>query len=86
MKIELSAPDTPYKTIMDTEVMDVLLRDVFNGVTLQTDNGQKLSICMRDDGFEAHYYKDNDSGTDFDTGWTMLKQGLVIPRSMVARS
>lgn len=79
MKIELKAPDTPYVTVIDPQVMDVILRDVFNGVTLKTDDGQNLSICMRDDGFEVHYYSDKDEdGKSFDSGWTEFKQANIV--------
>lgn len=54
-KIILSEPDGPYKTTIDTEVMKVELREVFLGVSFVTDNGEKLAVSMRDDGFEVIY-------------------------------
>ena len=55
MKIEISAPASQYSTCVDTGVMDVTLFKVFNGVTLITEHGERLSVCMRDSGFELVY-------------------------------
>lgn len=35
-----------------TEEYNIRLRDVFNGVLFETDEGEKLGVCMRDGGFE----------------------------------
>jgi len=53
MIITLSEPDGPYKAVIDTEVMDVTLRDVFLGVGFETSDGCQLSVAMRDDGYEV---------------------------------
>jgi hypothetical protein len=77
MKIELKEPDGPYKCVIDTEVMVVTLKDVFLGVRFETENGEMLSVCMRDSGFEIHYFADfGEKG--FDTGWTTLKNGVIL--------
>lgn len=34
---------------------EYIMREVYNGITLITDSNEKLSICMRDDGFEFVY-------------------------------
>jgi hypothetical protein len=31
------------------------LKKVYNGIVLISDSGEKLSICMRDSGFEFNY-------------------------------
>jgi hypothetical protein len=33
----------------------IQLEEVFNGITLKTKNGEQISICMRDSGFEFEY-------------------------------
>lgn len=38
-----------------TEGGVIILEKVYNGITLRTDDGEKLSICMRDSGFEFDY-------------------------------
>lgn len=31
------------------------LSEVYSGINLKTENGEKISICMRDSGFEFNY-------------------------------
>ena len=33
----------------------IQLEEVFNGIILKTRDGEKMSICMRDSGFEFNY-------------------------------
>lgn len=76
MKIHLKQPDGPYDSVIDTRVMDVELLEVFNGVSLVTEAGEKLSVSMRDHGFEVHYTGDfGEKG--FDAGWVEFKGGTV---------
>ena len=39
---------------MKVDIRDgsIRLRDVFSGVLFETDEGEKLGVCMRDGGFE----------------------------------
>lgn len=37
------------------EEYQIELKKVFNGITLITEDGERLSICMRDSGFEFEY-------------------------------
>lgn len=46
---------------------NIELREVFSGVTLVTEDKEKLSICMRDTGFEFNY----------GGNWYSAKDGLV---------
>lgn len=64
---------------------DVELRKVFNGITFVTEEGERLSVCMRDSGFEIHYYTNEDNeGKGFDLGWFMLNAGSVdLPNWLV---
>lgn len=66
MRIEI----TPFGSIETVTVTPgvghTVIRDCFNGVTLETDDGERLSICMRDSGFEALYSVNNDSDNDSD--------------------
>ena len=32
---------------------DIILKEVYSGVTIETDDGKKLHICLRDYGFEV---------------------------------
>jgi len=34
---------------------DLLLTEVYSGVSLKTDSGECIGICMRDSGFEFNY-------------------------------
>lgn len=55
---------------MNVEVNDkgiIELREVFGGITLITSDGEKLSIAMRDSGFEITYQDE----------WYELKEGKV---------
>ncbi len=78
MKIHISEPNGPYNCVIDSKVMDVKLYEVFKGVVIETKDGQKLAVSMRDDGFEVHYYGGTrDNGFDF--GWTEFKGGFIEP-------
>jgi hypothetical protein len=37
------------------EENEIQFEEVFIGITLKTNDGEKLSICMRDSGFEFNY-------------------------------
>ena len=34
---------------------EIVLKHVYNGIGLETDNGETFAICMRDTGFEFRY-------------------------------
>lgn len=55
MKIILRSPCSPYKSMVDTDVMDVTIRDAFIGLALESPDGEVLRVCMRDSGFELVY-------------------------------
>lgn len=76
--IVLSEPEGPYNCTLDTGVMKVELKEVFNGVRFVSESGETLSVCMRDSGFEVRYFLD--TGDDgFDNGWMAFKNGAVSP-------
>ena len=81
MKIKVSEPDGPYSAELDPGVMNVTLEEVFNGVKFVTKDGECLSVCMRDSGFEVHYFSENKVSRAvspaFDTGWIEFKRGVV---------
>lgn len=85
MKIELKEPDGPYSCAIDTGVMSVELRETFLGVKFVTESGEKLSVSMRDNGFEVHYYKDDSETKGFDTGLTEFKDGFINCSLLVLR-
>jgi hypothetical protein len=35
---------------------EVTLTEIYNGVNLRANSGEEFGICMRDDGFEFHYF------------------------------
>ena len=37
------------------EQSEIILREVYVGIGLQSDSGEQFSICMRDTGFEFYY-------------------------------
>lgn len=78
-KIILSEPDGPYECTINTEVMRVDIKEAFLGVCFVTENGEKLSVSMKDSGFEVHYTGDFGE-TGFDAGWVELKNGIIRKR------
>ena len=55
MKIELTTPDSPYKTIIDTE-HNVTIANSYIGPIL-THLGVCVSVFARDDGFEMNVWR-----------------------------
>ena len=41
--------------IITVKGSDVVLKEVYSGVMLETAYGEELGICMRDTGFEFNY-------------------------------
>lgn len=41
--------------IITVQGSDVVLKEVYSGVMLETAYGEELGICMRDTGFEFNY-------------------------------
>ena len=41
--------------IITVQGSDVVLKEVYSGVMLETAYGEKFGICMRDTGFEFNY-------------------------------
>jgi hypothetical protein len=81
-KIILKTPEgiPPYHTIIDTDVMEVEVRESYLGVIFVSDSGERLAVSMRDNGFEVHYWGDFvEKG--FDTGWTDFKDGHIRVRN-----
>jgi hypothetical protein len=76
MRIVIGDPAKTFTpTVIDPGVQPVTMTETFLGVTFVTTEGARLSVCMRDDGYEVHYY-----GDTFDAGWTEFKwDGAVQP-------
>lgn len=36
---------------------EIILKEIYNGITLESNAGEKITICMRDSGFEIDYEK-----------------------------
>jgi hypothetical protein len=47
----------------------IQLEEVFNSIVLKTKDGEQMSICMRDSGFEFNYQGE----------WYFAKEGFVEP-------
>ena len=58
-----------------TEDLSIQLEEVFSGLTLKTESGETMSICMRDSGFEFNYQGE----------WYFAKEGYVEPFKKSAR-
>lgn len=78
MQIIISEPDGPYKANLDPGVMKVEVFECYTGIILVSDGGEKLGICMRDNGFEVHYFQEATLDRPaFETGWTEFKAGMI---------
>ena len=77
-KITLTEPGGPYHCELDTDVMEVEIRETYIGMRFVTDEGAILSVCMRDSGFEVHYHGQNNDGWKFDSGWVYFKDGWIL--------
>ena len=76
MKIRLTNPDNNYASTVDTEVMDAEIKEAFIGPTFVTADGERLSVCMRDSGFEVCYIARDGA----EPQWFSFQGGLVSPR------
>lgn len=84
MKLQLSRPDSPYKTVIDVE-HDVTITDPFVGPLL-THEGVNLTVFARDDGFEVCCWEGEP--TQKDVGETFHfsvhpRRGVTILRPVV---
>lgn len=52
-----------------TNDLGIQIEEVFSGLTLITESGEMMSICMRDTGFEFNYQGK----------WYFAKEGYVEP-------
>lgn len=43
---------------------NIILKEVYNGITLESNNKETLSVCMRDSGFEFTYEGEKYSAQD----------------------
>jgi hypothetical protein len=75
-KIILKDPQSPYHCEIDTDVMEVEVRESYLGFLFITDQGEELAVSMRDGGFELHYFGHR-KGRPFEFGWFDLKDGRL---------
>jgi hypothetical protein len=59
-EIILKDPNSPYKCVVNTEDMDVEIHGAFNGVMFYASSGKRLSVSLRDGGFEVLYDANSD--------------------------
>jgi hypothetical protein len=45
---------------------DLVITEAFSGVLFETDEGQKMSVCMRDGGFDVRLYAANGQVTEIE--------------------
>lgn len=55
MRIHIASPAGPYSADVDTSAMDVVIFNAYVGPTFINDSEEKVTICNRDEGFEAVY-------------------------------
>jgi len=60
-----------------TEDGSIRLKDVFNGVLFETDDGEKLGVCMRDGGFEISVKKRKDKDNKDNYVWYRIMDGKI---------
>lgn len=70
-KIILKEPNGPgpHTCVIDTGVMDVEILESYLGVGFVSESGEKLSVCVRDTGFEVRHTDVNGVSTK----WLELK-------------
>lgn len=80
MDILVSEPNGPYDCQLNTGAMDVEIKHAYLGLTLVSDTGERLSICMRDDGFEVQYQTPRPPNNVFlsDARFVEFKNGNII--------
>jgi hypothetical protein len=60
MFIILKEPAGPYSAYIDPGVMSVEITEAWNGVIFRTEDGEALSVMMRDNGYELNYFKQDE--------------------------
>lgn len=76
MKIIVKEPNGPYSASLDTEVMQVVIKEAFLGVIFESPDGERLLVIMRDGGFEVEYLGGDDV-KGFSSGTYEFKGGMV---------
>lgn len=64
------------------EDRDIVLKEVFSGVMLETSEGNRIGICMRDDTFEIHVMPKEQS--EYRDWWRVDMQTGCIERLSVS--
>jgi hypothetical protein len=52
----------------------IILKEVYNSIEFQTETGEKLFVCMRDDGFEIGSVRNSHPRG---TRWYQVKDGNI---------
>ena len=76
MKIDIAEPHGPYNCVLDTGVMDVVIKDAFKGAMFVSPDGEILTVSMRDSGFEVGYSA-NFGDDGFNAGTTSFQNGVI---------
>lgn len=63
-----------------TEDMTIRLKDVFNSILFETDEGEKLAVCMRDGGFEIGIKDQTAKGKKERYSWYTILNGEIKPQ------
>lgn len=64
---------------------EVRIKEAYSGVLFETPDGEKLSVCMRDSGFEIRYTSDHIHNDRFDSGVVELKNGHIFSKVPVVQ-
>ena len=60
-----------------TEDGTIRLKDVFNSVVFETDEGEKIAVCMRDGGFEIGIKDTSAKGDEEYYSWYRAMDGSI---------
>ena len=62
-----------------TESGNIMFEEVFNSIAFKSPNGQILSVCMRDDGFEVGISSKADASRFTPLLWYTANNGKISP-------
>lgn len=85
MRIQIKSPtdndlDETYKTVIDTEVMDVEITEAFKGPGFTSVDGERLVVIQRDSGFELSYQA---PGISNPVGLELKNGDVIVERTRV---
>lgn len=73
-KIKIETPNTPYATVVETGANEVTIEEAYIGIGFKTKENRKLSVCMRDGGYEVRYTDEHGRSTP----WIPFNDSLEV--------